>query len=118
MSFGVDDVEGAEGHAAAELGVGLVEGERLAEGGETGLKIGNGLGREVVAEIGSEQAAVDVALLQAAVDCEGLLLLGRGRVGGDDGRGEMRDGLGCADGVLIGEDDYGGAIVLRRCRRR
>jgi len=45
--------------------VGLAEGEWFAESGERGLEVGEGFGGEVVAEVGSEKRAVDLALLEA-----------------------------------------------------
>ena len=73
------------------------------------MEVGDGFGREVVAEIGREQRAVDAALLQAMVDVEGLLLGGAERIAGDDWRDQARDGAGSADGVLIGEYGHGSA---------
>ena len=90
---GINDVKGAEGHAAAEFGVVLLEGEWFAERGEAGGKVGKGFGGEVVAEVGGEERAVDLAVLEAVVEVEGLLFLWRGRIGGDDGSGEVGYGL-------------------------
>src|ERR1700691_2007374 len=99
----IRDGELTEGHAATKFFAGLAEAERLAERGETGLEVGDGLRREVVAEVGREERAVEAALLESAVNVEGLLLGSAERIAGDKRRGEVGDGGGRADGVLIGE---------------
>ena len=108
---GIGDVELAEGHAAAEFFVGLAEAERLAEGGEAGLEVGDRLRSEVVVEIRREERAVDVALLKAAVDFEGLLLGSAARVAGDERRGEPSNSGSGANGVLVGKYGHGGTVI-------
>ena len=66
-----------EGHAAAQIFTRLAEDKRLAKGCKAVAEIGEGFGCEVVAEIGREETAIDLALLQVAVDVEGLFF-GRG----------------------------------------
>ncbi len=55
----------------------LAEGQRLAERGEAVAEIGNGLRRKIIIEIRRQQAAVDLPLLQVAIDVNRLLLCSR-----------------------------------------
>ena len=87
---GINDVECAESHAAAKFFAGLAKAERLAKRGETGLEVGDGLQGEVVVQIWGEKRAVDTALLQAAVNVEGLLLRSAERIAGDDDAADSR----------------------------
>src|SRR5258708_9753285 len=88
----VGDLEGVEGHAAAQLLAGLVKGERLTERREAVAEISEGLGGEVVAEIGREQTAIDLAMLKVMVDIESLLFDERWREFSNHGSREPRDG--------------------------
>ena len=91
--------------------MGLAEGERLAQRGETALEVGQGLRGEVVAEVGREQGAVDAALLQAMEEVDGLFFGVGGRVAGHHRSGQMRNDRCRAHGVLIGEHGYSHAVV-------
>ena len=60
---GVDDAVSAIRHAAAKHLAGLAEGERLAEWAETVFEIAEGLGREVIAEVGRQKGAIDLSFV-------------------------------------------------------
>src|SRR6476469_6445309 len=100
-----------EAHAAAQLFTGLAEGERFAKGCEAVAEVGEGFGGEVIAEIGCEKTAIDLALLQVAVDVEGLFFGGGWRKFANHRNCEARDGGSSADGVLICKDRDRQAVV-------
>ena len=109
---GIGDAEAAEGHAAAEGFAGLAEGERFAKGSEAGLEVGDGLGREVVAEIRREKCCGRSGLAGGRDRCRGpAFRLGVGGNPPQHGSGKTRDGGSGADGILIGEDRNRCAIV-------
>src|SRR4051812_5480309 len=68
----VDDAISAVSHSTAKHLAGLTEGERLTEGTETVFEVGEALGGEVVVEVWSKQASVNLALLQSTIDVERL----------------------------------------------
>jgi hypothetical protein len=47
----IHELELSEGHATAEFGIGLTEGERFAQAAEAGFEVGDALGVEIGVEI-------------------------------------------------------------------
>jgi len=84
---GVDDLEARKVMPPRNCSAGLVEGERLTNGADW-IGSRNRFRREVVAEVGSEQGAVDAALLEIVVDGDGLDFGGSGWDGEDCRSGE------------------------------